>query len=69
VGYTHREKLGQIGIRNMAVPMSGYTPITVTELNSGKSLTVFNQDPATRGKVDILWNNESRRIASTAPTI
>jgi hypothetical protein len=58
VGYTHREKLGQIGSRNVAVPLSGYTSIAVTEVNSGRQVTVFNQDPATRGKNDILWNNE-----------
>ena len=59
LGYTHREKLGQMGSRNMAVPRSGYTALNVTEVNSGKSLTVFNQDLATRGRNDILWNNES----------
>jgi hypothetical protein len=59
VGYTHREKLGQIGSRNVAVPLSGYTPLTVTEVNSGRTVTVFNQDPATRGKNDILWDNEA----------
>ncbi len=58
VGYTHREKLGQIGSRNMAVPMSTYIPITVTEVNSGKQVTVYNQAPALRGLNDILWDNE-----------
>ncbi|HEV3218098.1 MAG TPA: carboxypeptidase regulatory-like domain-containing protein [Vicinamibacterales bacterium] len=59
VGYTRREKLGNIGYRNMAVPMSSYIPVTVTEVNSGRSVTVYNQDPALRGKIDILWNNET----------
>jgi hypothetical protein len=59
VGYTHREKLGQIGSRNVAVPLSTYIPLTVTEANSNRSVTVFNQDPVLRGKNDILWNNES----------
>jgi Carboxypeptidase regulatory-like domain len=59
IGYTHREKLGQIGSRNVAVPMSGYTAMTVTEVNSGRQVVVYNQDPATRGKNDIVWNNES----------
>jgi hypothetical protein len=59
VGYTHRVKLGQIGSRNVAVPMSAYQPITVTEVNSARTVTVFNQDLATKGKNDILWNNES----------
>jgi hypothetical protein len=58
VGYTHREKLGQIGARNVAVPTSSYTPITVTEVDSGRTVTVFNQDPALRTNIDMLWNNE-----------
>jgi hypothetical protein len=58
-GYTHREKKGNIGSRNMAVPMDTYTPLTVTEVNSGKSVTVYNQALALRGLNDILWNNES----------
>ena len=59
IGYTHREKRGNIGYRNAAVPASAYTPVTVTEANSGRSVTVYNQDPATRGKIDIVWDNES----------
>lgn len=58
IGYTHREKRGNIGYRNAAVPTSAYTPITVTEANSGRSVTVYNQDPATRGRIDIVWDNE-----------
>ena len=58
VGYTHRVKLGQIGSRNVAVPISAYQPMTVTEVNSTRTVTVFNQDLATKGKNDILWNNE-----------
>jgi hypothetical protein len=59
VGYTHREKRGQFGSRNMAVPTSTYIPLTVTEANSGRSVTVYNQAPALRGLNDFLWNNES----------
>ncbi|MCM3879438.1 MAG: carboxypeptidase regulatory-like domain-containing protein [Vicinamibacterales bacterium] len=58
VGYTHREKLGLIGSRNMAVPTSTYIPLQVTEANSGKQVTVYNQAPALRGLNDFLWNNE-----------
>jgi hypothetical protein len=58
-GYTHREKKGQIGSRNMLVPDATYIPITVTEVNSGRSVTVYNQSPALRGLQDFLWNNES----------
>src|SRR5262245_37290489 len=38
VGYTHREKKGNIGSRNVAVPMDTYIPITITEVNSGKQV-------------------------------
>ena len=58
-GYTHREKLGQIGSRNVLVPASSYIPLTVTEVNSGRTVTIYNQAPALRGLNDILWNNES----------
>ena len=58
VGYTHREKLGQIGPRNVAVPAQSYTPISVTEVNSGRTVTVYNQAAALRGQFDVLWDNE-----------
>jgi hypothetical protein len=32
--------------------------MTVTEANSGKTVTVYNQDPALRGKQDIVWSND-----------
>ena len=41
-----------------AGPQSAYQPVTVTEVNSGKTVTVFNQDPATRGRIDLVWANE-----------
>src|SRR5204863_8680897 len=58
-GYTHREKRGNIGYRNAAVPPSCYTAATATEKNSGRTVTVYNQDPATKGKIDLVWNNET----------
>ena len=57
-GYTRREKKGNLGVRNVSVPTSGYLPVTVTEVNSSRSVTVYNQDPATRGKFDYIYNNE-----------
>ena len=48
-GYTRREKRGEIGSRNAAVPMSTYIPVTVTEVNSGRMVTVYNQDPVLAG--------------------
>ncbi len=56
-GYTRREKLGNLGSRNIAVPTSTYTPVTVTEVNSGRSVTVYNQASALRGRRDNVWDN------------
>ena len=56
-GYTRREKLGNFGSRNVAVPESTYQQMTVTEVNSGKTVTVYNQDPALRDKQDFVWTN------------
>ena len=42
----------------MAVPADSYTPLTVTEVNSGQSVTVYNQAPSLRGRIDNLWSNE-----------
>jgi len=59
VGYFNRLARRTIGSRNLAVPMSSYIPLQVTEVTSGRQVTVFNQDPALRGRFDVLWNNES----------
>jgi hypothetical protein len=58
VGYTHRERLFQLGSRNVAVPLESYEPITVTEVNSGRTVTVYNQALALRGVFDVVWDNE-----------
>jgi hypothetical protein len=58
-GYTRREKLGNLGSRNVAVPTESYIPLTVREVNSGETVTVFNQAPALRGRQDFVWNNAS----------
>jgi hypothetical protein len=59
VGFYYRTNERLIGSRNLAVPMETYRPITVTERNSGREVTVYNQDPALRGKFDVLWDNFS----------
>ena len=56
-GFTRREKLGNFGSRNVAVPESTYQPLTVTEKNSGKTVTVYNQDINLRGRQDFVWTN------------
>jgi len=57
VGYTRRETRRNIGYKNVAVPLESYIPLQVTEVNSGKQVTVYNQAPALRGKNDNLWDN------------
>ena len=57
-GFTHRQQRRNIGQRNVAVPESSYIPLVVTERNSGREVTVYNQSPATRGRFDILRANE-----------
>jgi hypothetical protein len=57
VGYTRRETRRNIGSRNVAVPLESYIPLQVTEANSGKQVTVYNQAPALRAKTDNLWDN------------
>jgi hypothetical protein len=58
VGYYRRALRQGIGSRNEAVPTSGYIPLTVTEVVSGRQVTVYNQDPATRGKFDVVFDND-----------
>jgi hypothetical protein len=55
--YYHRQMKDQIGSRNMAVPTESYTPMVVVERSSGREVTVYNQDPALRGRFDTLWDN------------
>ena len=59
VGYTRRETRRNIGTKNVAVPVESYVPLQVTEANSGRQVTVYNQAPALRGKTDYLWDNFS----------
>lgn len=59
VGYTRREKNGNFGARNVAVPTETYTPIDVTEVNSGRRVTVYNRAPALRLSRDLVWDNYS----------
>ncbi len=58
-GYTRRLKVNNFGSRNVAVPESTYQKMVVTEKNSQQTVTVYNQDPALRGKQDFVWTNES----------
>jgi len=57
VGYTNRQTRRNIGFKNVAVPIDTYIPLQVTEVNSGKQVTVYNQAPALRGRLDNLYFN------------
>lgn len=57
-GYYRRTIKNNVAARNVAVPTSGYVPLTVTEVSSGRQVTVYNQDPRTRGLFDIVWSND-----------
>jgi carboxypeptidase family protein len=59
LGFFHRENRRNIGSKNLLVPWATYTPLLVTEKNSGQQLTVYNQAPALRGKFDVLFDNFS----------
>jgi outer membrane receptor protein involved in Fe transport len=56
-GYTRRETRRNIGAKNVAVPLESYIPLQVTEVNSGRAVTVYNQAPALRGRTDNVWDN------------
>ena len=57
-GYVRREKRNQLGSRNVAVPAESYIPLVVTERNSGRTVTVYNQAPSLRGRLDTVWDND-----------
>jgi carboxypeptidase family protein len=59
VGYHYRARRDLIGLTNMAVPTSGYIPLTVTEKTSGQTVTVYNQDPTTKAHIDNFYSNSS----------
>lgn len=51
VGYYGRRFSDLYTTVNDAVPASAYTPVTITNPLTNAPLTVYNQDPATRGQV------------------
>lgn len=56
-GYFYRAYRDQIGQKNEAVPLSSYIPLTVTEKTTGRTVSLFNQSPATRGRFDTVFFN------------
>jgi hypothetical protein len=57
VTYINRQRGNEIGSKNLLVPTDSYIPLTVTEASSGALVTVYNQNPALRGKFDVLYGN------------
>lgn len=57
VGYFYRAYRDVIGQKNEKVPTDSYIPITVTEVTTGEQVSLFNQDPATRGLFDTVYFN------------
>ena len=58
LAFTHRLTARNIVQRNAAVPTDTYIPLTVTEVTSGQTVTVYNQSPSLRARVDTLWAND-----------
>ena len=56
-GYTLRQQRRNIGVRNVLVPPDSYIPLVLVEKDSGKEVTVYNQNPALKGKFDQLRAN------------
>lgn len=57
-GYYHRRASNLYGTRNLAVPPSDYTPVTITNPLTSLPLTVYNQNPATVGRLDSVLTNQ-----------
>jgi outer membrane receptor protein involved in Fe transport len=56
-GYYRRELRNLYGTRNVLVPPTAYTPVTIGNPLTGAPLTVYNQDPTTRGRNDSVLTN------------
>ncbi len=61
VGYYGRRFTDLYTTINAAVPPSAYTPVTITNPLTNAPMTVYNQDPATRGAV--------RNVLATIPDL
>jgi hypothetical protein len=58
VTYIYRRRGNEIATRNLAVPTESYIPLQVTEVVSGKQVTVYNLNPALRGLFDNFRDND-----------
>ena len=64
VGYFGRRFWDLYTTVNDAVPSTAYTPVTITNPLTNEPLTVYNQDPATRGAGAQRAQDDSRAVAS-----
>ena len=69
MGYYYRAVRRDIGSRNVLVPTNGYIPLTVTEVVSGRQVTAYNQDPGTRGKFDVVFDNDPAMVAGRSSSL
>src|SRR5262249_53891813 len=60
-GYYGRKFTDLYTTINAAVPSTAYTPVTITNPLTNQPMTVYNQDPATRGQV--------RNVVATIPDL
>jgi carboxypeptidase family protein/TonB-dependent receptor-like protein len=54
VGYYGRHFYDLYGVVNLAVTPADYTPVTINNPLGGASLTVYNQNPSTLGRINLL---------------
>ncbi len=58
-GYTRREKRNQLGSATSLFPSTRISGSRLSRANSGQTVTVFNQAPNLRGRIDQLWDNDT----------
>jgi hypothetical protein len=54
VGYYRRKFSDLYGIVNTAVPLSAYTPVSITNPLTNQTITVYNQMPSTLGQFNLV---------------
>lgn len=57
VSYYYRRYSSLTSTLNVALGAADYLPVTITNPLDGSPFTIYNQDPATRGRVDNLFTN------------
>jgi hypothetical protein len=57
-GYYRRTIENLYAVRNVLVPPDAYSPVTIANPLTGGPLTVYNQNPATLGRIDQVLTNQ-----------